>query len=535
MRSLEGNAKKGNIDSNFQLYENYSVGKFVDKNTEKANFYKEETIKLLKDTHLKIDSITLLNFRGFKRKLIKFNQDKNSNITVLIGNNGAGKTTILDAIAKNLSWLILRITSASASGKGDVIDYPEINNTTTDDYASISAKLSLSKNNHYTSELFRPKKISEISRKNQISELTTLADIYKMANTNNADFGLPTLAFYSVQRSYDVSKKDISDIQEDIFDNPTSKSKAYGKSLNGKADFDLFFNWFKYLSDKSNTDKNSDILNKIRELETELNSDAITQLKNISKTNKDIGFDLEKFISDKEINLKELKNNYSINKNNKSSEYIALINKTISKFMPGFSNLRIEYSPELDMKIDKLSSTTSVLQLSQGEKSLMALIADITRRLVLLNPNIKNALHGNGIILIDELELHLHPSWQQKIIPSLKNTFPNIQFIITTHSPQILTTCTAKEIVILDSSGNESVDFSPYGQSTSSALSLMNTNSTPQLSINDAINRYEQLVREGKIDSYEAQLALERLNNEGYEIPEAKLSLWKFLANNKDK
>lgn len=47
-------------------------------------------------------------------------------------------------------------------------------------------------------------------------------------------------------------------------------------------------------------------------------------------------------------------------------------------------------------------------------------------------------MEGQGVVLIDELELHMHTSWQRKVMPVLKETFPNIQFIITTHSPQIL-------------------------------------------------------------------------------------------------
>ena len=66
------------------------------------------------------------------------------------------------------------------------------------------------------------------------------------------------------------------------------------------------------------------------------------------------------------------------------------------------------------------------------------MIGDLARRLALANPEKKNPLEGSGIALIDEVELHMHPKWQRKIIPMLSETFPNIQFIITTHSPQVL-------------------------------------------------------------------------------------------------
>lgn len=68
----------------------------------------------------------------------------------------------------------------------------------------------------------------------------------------------------------------------------------------------------------------------------------------------------------------------------------------------------------------------------------MALFGDLARRLTIANPNLDNPLWGEGVVLIDEIELHMHPSWQRNIVRKLRETFPNIQFIITTHSPIVL-------------------------------------------------------------------------------------------------
>ena len=77
-------------------------------------------------------------------------------------------------------------------------------------------------------------------------------------------------------------------------------------------------------------------------------------------------------------------------------------------------------------------------QLSSGERTLIALVADLSRRLCLANPNDKNPLEGNGIVLIDEIDVHLHPKWQQKVVNKLREVFPNVQFVVTTHSPLVL-------------------------------------------------------------------------------------------------
>ena len=79
----------------------------------------------------------------------------------------------------------------------------------------------------------------------------------------------------------------------------------------------------------------------------------------------------------------------------------------------------------------------------------MALVGDLARRLAILNPDCKNPLEGEGIVLIDEIDLHLHPKWQQLVIPGLCRIFPNCQFFISTHSPQVLTHVKAESVWVL--------------------------------------------------------------------------------------
>ena len=88
--------------------------------------------------------------------------------------------------------------------------------------------------------------------------------------------------------------------------------------------------------------------------------------------------------------------------------------------------------------LDKGGREIRVDLLSEGEKCTLAMIGDLARRLILANPAMENPLEGKGIVLIDEIELHMHPSWQRRILSILKEVFPNIQFIVTTHSPQVL-------------------------------------------------------------------------------------------------
>lgn len=102
------------------------------------------------------------------------------------------------------------------------------------------------------------------------------------------------------------------------------------------------------------------------------------------------------------------------------------------------SNLRVVRKPRIEMKIDKGGISLNVSQMSDGEKCTMALLGDLARRLAIANPKLENPLLGEGIVLIDEIDLHMHPSWQRTILSKLREIFPNIQFIITTHSPIVL-------------------------------------------------------------------------------------------------
>ena len=114
------------------------------------------------------------------------------------------------------------------------------------------------------------------------------------------------------------------------------------------------------------------------------------------------------------------------------------VRRAILAMLDDCSNLRVVRKPRLEMKIDKQNMSLNVSQMSDGEKCTLALFGDLARRLTLANPNKQDPLLGEGIVLIDEVELHMHPSWQRKVLSVLRETFPNIQFIITTHSPIVL-------------------------------------------------------------------------------------------------
>lgn len=111
----------------------------------------------------------------------------------------------------------------------------------------------------------------------------------------------------------------------------------------------------------------------------------------------------------------------------------------VVELLPEFGNLRIQEQPRLGFVVDKRGQPFYLHQLSDGERGLLALVFDLTRRLAIANPESENPIaEGVGLVLIDEIELHLHPKWQRDVLQRLRNIFKACQLVVTTHSPLVL-------------------------------------------------------------------------------------------------
>jgi predicted ATP-binding protein involved in virulence len=108
--------------------------------------------------------------------------------------------------------------------------------------------------------------------------------------------------------------------------------------------------------------------------------------------------------------------------------------------------------------------------LSDGYRTMVALVMDFARRLAQANPHLDKPLEAEAILMVDEVDLHLHPVWQQTVVPSFRRAFPNTQFIFSTHSPQVLTTVEAEKILIVDTSGVRPCPAPTYGARSSDVV-----------------------------------------------------------------
>ena len=216
---------------------------------------------------------------------------------------------------------------------------------------------------------------------------------------------------------------------------------------------------------------------------------------------------------------------------------LSAVRQAISSMLPEVSDPRTELNPlrfvvswESEQgRVEKLSLD----QLSGGYRIVLALAADLARRMVQSNPHMDDPLKSEAVVLIDEIELHLHPKWQQRILADLQRTFPNAQFIVSTHSPQVLTTVEPQRIVELAREGDCIVAGAPagatYGAEAGDVLSVvMGVKERPENEFTKALEQYRHLVSEGEGESEEALVLrrkLEKLSPRDYALTRAALEI----------
>jgi len=133
--------------------------------------------------------------------------------------------------------------------------------------------------------------------------------------------------------------------------------------------------------------------------------------------------------------------------------------------------------------------------LSDGQRIMLTLIGDLVRRIVMLNPHLgeQALLETPGVVLIDELDLHLHPKWQRRVIHDLKKTFPRVQFVATTHSPQLIGEAGPEEIRILENGGVFRPERS-FGVDSSEILEEVMKSSRRNIEIDRLLKQLSELI-----------------------------------------
>ena len=387
-----------------------------------------------------------------------------SNVTVLVGNNGAGKTTLLKSLATSLSWLVARIRSEKGNGSPlgdeDILNGASaaaISITVSDDAGEFISQPDTAL---FEWILARPRQGRKTDTHSSFTDVSRLADLYRIRLTEDETASLPLIAYYPVERS--VLEIPLKIRTKHSFD----QLDGYDNALSRGVDFRRFFEWFREREDAEN--------------ESGVSSTVLTEISN-------------KYGEDSHIwnALTDLKASTR-------DRQLTAVRAAISTFMPGFTHLRVQRKPRLHMAIDKHGVKLNVSQLSQGEKSMMALVGDIARRLAMMNQSLANPLQGDGIVLIDEVDLHLHPKWQRNLVRQLSETFPNCQFVLTTHSPLVISD--AKDVLCYVLSEGELQERNGlYGLDANQVLlSVMDTD-VRNTQIQQRLDRLFEFLQDGRL------------------------------------
>ena len=385
---------------------------------------------------MKLGELKLRGFRHFRQVDIEFGK----RLTVFVGINGAGKTSVVDALAILLSRLIGRIRSTRGAGR--FFTESDIRKGMRETVNSLEIEFDGKPVSWRTTKARRGR------RRQTITNLSAIKDIVEQVYDDldeNENASIPMAVFYGVNRA--VLDVPLRIRTRHVFD----QLAAYDQALDGgRNDFRRFFEWFRGREDLENERRLSPV-------------EHVGKERSIFDAYRD--------------------------------RQLQAVRKAIHE-LTGFSNLRIKRSP-LRMEVRKGDLHFDVRQLSDGEKCLIALAGDLAHRLAIANPDFEKPLEGRAVVLIDEVDLHLHPEWQHRIIPGLLETFPNCQFVLTTHSPQVLSHVRCKNIRCLIQNENEIDILHPdgtYGQDSNFLLkTLLGSNYRPR-EIDEDIHRLFGLI-----------------------------------------
>jgi predicted ATP-binding protein involved in virulence len=343
---------------------------------------------------MKVEYLKLKNFHGFEEREITFEKK----FTVMIGDNSSGKTAILEGIAVALGGIFQGFDLPTA---GRNIHKHEVRLVTYEKAKTVEPKYPVvvtCKGRVNDKVITWTRKLNtENGRttRNEAREIIKWASELRKNVRNGSIDLLPVLAYYGTGRLFAVKKE-----KTGLTFKAGSRFVGYTDCLDPNSSEKLFSKWFKQMC-------------------------------------------WQEFMDGEEPGvLKAVRNAISI-----------CIENVEYKGMQ-FRDVKIDYIPKKDEIVISLpnGNVLPLRLLSDGYRNMIGMVADLAFRMAVLNPFLEEraALETPGVVLIDEIDLHLHPKWQRHIVDDLKRAFPKVQFIATTHSPFIIQSLAPGELRVLD-------------------------------------------------------------------------------------
>lgn len=391
-----------------------------------------------------LKSLSLKNYRCYEELKVDFHQE----YTILVGVNGSGKSTILDAVSTALGSFISGfdgITSNRISREDAHIKMYELGSRidTEEQYpVEILAICGLeAKEISWVRSLHSHEGRTHISQAKVIMEYGS--SLQKKVREGDKDTILPLIAYYGTGRLY-MQKRQRKNTDENI---RFSRTTGYVDCLDSASNDKQMLQWFKQMT---------------------------------------------------EIQLQEgcLVPELEVVKKAMGKCYMGVHNEmNIAKFEYKVKSQEIEIQYKKGGKVEKLPMRL----LSDGLKITISMVADIAYRMAVLNPQLLDKILEKtpGIVLIDEVDMHLHPAWQKRIVEDLHYIFPKIQFIMTTHSPSVLANVKQEHILLLEDGEVCLPNNTTYGRDVSDILrEMMKIEVRPQEVLRLRADFYMQLAEE---------------------------------------
>ena len=373
---------------------------------------------------MKLKKVRITNYRCFKEAEIDFDE----HTTLIVGKNGAGKTAILDAVAVAVSTFLLGIdggVSRNISRDDARYEFHDLDGT-------VDPQHQFPVNIESTGDCLDNHDVKWVRSLNSESGNTTVKEARELTNiskdtqkrimTGDKSLILPLISYYGTGRLYaqKKEKKNIKSLTE------FKRQVGYVDCMAAESNEKLMLNWFqiqtlKSLQEQQRTGK----VEKPLLLKT-VESAICKCFERISGSkNADIVFDLD-------------------------------THRLVLNF------------ESVDGSLQKFAMD----EMSDGYKNTLSMIGDIAYRMAVLNPMLGDKVleETPGVVVIDEIDLHLHPQWQQTIISDLNTIFPKIQFIVSSHAPAVINSVAKERIRILDNGEIYVPAAQTYGRDANSIL-----------------------------------------------------------------
>lgn len=399
---------------------------------------------------MRLERLSLANYRGFDQIDLYYEPD----MTVIAGVNGVGKSALLSAAIKCASHALPRLTPSKESTIGTAGTDIKVGK----EALSVSAHFKISNADVYV-DIARSAGIST----EEAEELTKRRDKLRFA-TRETKRG--SKEEQGIQEEIRIIESKLTSVEElpTVRVIPVDPDHSHAELIektkrNTTQPLAVFYSTSRFLS------RLPPILPETKSIE--------------------ISFAYTKALDQLEISLNDFANWHRVmaarlseSKDQVTKEKIVQLllhfENAISAFLPGVCHLMLDNERPPKFSVVKNDVKLNLEQLSDGERGLLALVFDLTRRLSIANPESENPIaEGFALVLIDEIELHLHPKWQRDVLGRLRSVFQKCQFVVTTHSPLVLGEVEARCVRFLEFQEGKVVATTPteaYGMDANRIL-----------------------------------------------------------------